>query len=151
MSITFNIPVTLPVFKALTAMLEEGQTHDDVLRDLLKLDSPAEPEKPNPFAHLEEFSVNIARGIGGAVGGFHSRGLWLPNGTQLRARYKGQLFEAQIDSGKWIDSAGNEHNSPSAAASAVTSTNVNGLRFWDAKRPTDTGWRRLEAFVEDKR
>jgi hypothetical protein len=151
MPVTFNIPVGLAVFKALTAMLEEGQTHDDVLRELLQLDSPAEPEKANPFAHLEDISVHVARGIGGAASGFHSRGLWLPNGTQLRARYKGKLFEARIASGKWMDSAGKEHSSPSAAATAITSTNVNGLRFWEAKRPTDSGWRRLEAFVEDKR
>lgn len=151
MSVSFNIPVSLAVFKALTSKLEEGQTHDDVLRELLKLDSLAEPEKPNPFAHFEDFSVSVARGIGGAVNGFHSRGLWLPNGTQLRARYKGQLFKARIASGKWIDSAGEEHSSPSAAATAITSTNVNGLRFWEAKRPRDNGWRRLEAFVEDKR
>ena len=151
MTVTFNIPVSLTVFKALTARLEEGQTHDDVLRELLQLDSPAEPERPNPLAHLEDISVGVARGISGPGNGFHSRGLWLPNGTQLRARYKQRLHEARIESGRWIDSSGNEHNSPSAAATAITSTNVNGLRFWEAKRPTDIGWRRLEAFVEDKR
>ena len=151
MAITFNIPVSLTVFKALTARLEEGQTHDDILRELLQLDSPAEPERHNPFAHFEEVSVGIARGIGGAMGGFHSRGLWLPSGTQLRSRYKGKLYEARIAGTKWLDSTGEEHSSPSAAATAITSTNVNGLRFWEAKRPTDSGWRRLEAFVEDKR
>ena len=151
MPVTFNIPVSLTVFKALTALLEEGQTHDDILRDLLQLDSPAELEKPNPFAQFEEISSNLARGIGGAVGGFHSRGLWLPNGTLLRARYKGRLYEARIAEAKWIDSTGGEQSSPSAAATAITSTNVNGLRFWEAKRPTDNGWRRLEAFVTDKR
>lgn len=151
MAVTFNVPVGLAVFKALTARLEEGQTHDDVLRDLLQLESPAEPERPNPFAQFEEVTASVAQGIGGAVAGFHSRGLWLPNGTQLRARYKGQLHQAQIASGKWIDEDGVDHNSPSAAATAITSTNVNGLRFWEAKRPTDNGWRRLEAFVADKR
>ena len=151
MSEKFNILVSVDVFKALTAKLEEGRNHDDVIRELLELDSLAEPEPPNPFEHFERISTNLARGIGGAVGGFHSRGLWLPNGTELRARYKQRVYEARIADGQWIDADGNEHNSPSAAANSITSTTVNGLRFWEAKRPTDKGWRRLEAFVADKR
>jgi len=147
----FNIQVSLDVFKELTARLQEGQTHDDVVRELLELDSVAEPEPPNPFEHLDQFSTGIMRGLGGPASGFHSRGLWLPNGTQLRARYKQRLYQAQIADGKWVDSKGNEFSSPSAAATAITLTNVNGLRFWEAKRPTDNGWRRLEAFVADKR
>ena len=37
MSASFNISVSLEVFKKLTAMLEEGQSHDDVIRELLRL------------------------------------------------------------------------------------------------------------------
>jgi hypothetical protein len=108
-------------------------------------------ERPNPFEHFDEITGNITRGLGGPEAGFYSRGLWLPNGTRLRARYKQRLFEARIADGKWVDTVGNEHTSPSAAAAAITSTNVNGLHFWEAKRPTDHGWRRLQAFVADKR
>jgi hypothetical protein len=151
MPVSFNIQVSLAVFKALTSRLEEGQTHDDVIRELLELDSVTELEPPNPFERFEDITGNFTRSFGGPESGFYSRGLWLPNGTLLRARYKQRLYEARIADGKWLDADGNEHTSPSAAASAITSTNVNGLHFWEAQRPTDSGWRRLQAFVADKR
>ena len=151
MAVTFNIQVSLAVFKALTSRLEEGQTHDDIIRDLLELDSVTELEPPNPFESMQEVTSNFTRALGGPEAGFYSRGLWLPNGTLLRARYKQRLYEARIAQGKWIGSDGVEHGSPSAAATAITSTNVNGLHFWEAKRPTDNGWRRLQAFAADKR
>ena len=150
MIVQHSIKIGLAAYKALTARLEEGQTYDDVIRELLQLDSDAEPEPPRPFAHIDEVSSGFVRGFVGPAGGFHSRGLWLPNGTELRARYKQQLYQARIEDGKWIDFDGNEHSSPSAAANAVTATTVNGLRFWEGKRPTDGGWRRLEAFVPNK-
>lgn len=150
MIVKHSIQVSLAAYKALTAKLEEGQTYDDVIRELLQLDSDAEAEPPHPLSHFEDVTSGFVRGFVGPAGGFHSRGLWLPNGTELRARYKQQLYQARIEEGKWIDVDGNEHNSPSAAANAVTSTTVNGLRFWEAKRPTDGGWRRLEALVPDK-
>jgi hypothetical protein len=150
MGLKFPINVSLAVFKALTARLHEGQTHDDVIRDLLEIDSIAEPELPSPFEGVGAIAEAISRGMHARVGGFHSRGLWLPDGTQLRARYKQKLYSAEISGGQWIDDAGGEHPSPSAAASAITSTNVNGLRFWEAKRPTDNGWCRLEALAGGK-
>lgn len=151
MAVTFNIQVSLDVYKALTSRLEEGQTHDDIIRELLELDSVTELERPNPFEHVQEVTSTLARSLSGPGAGFYSRDLWLPNGTNLRARYKQRLYEARIADGKWIGSDGIEQTSPSAAASAITSTNVNGLHFWEAKRPTDNGWRRLQAFVADKR
>ena len=146
----FTIEVSLSVFKALTARLGEGQTHDDVIRDLLEIDSISEPELPNAFEGVGAIAEAISRGMNARIGGFHSRGLWLPDGTKLRARYKQQLHSAEISSGRWVDETGMDHPSPSAAASAITSTNVNGLRFWEAKRPMDNGWRRLEAFTGGK-
>lgn len=147
---TYPIDVSLPVFKALTAKLEEGMTHDDVLRDILSIDSIIEPETEDPFAALTSFSESykqVAHERSGK-GGFFSRGLWLPNGTRLRARYKHRQYLAGITDDTWIDERGKSHTSPSAAATAITKTNVNGLRFWEAKRPGDGAWRRLDLLVQ---
>ena len=140
-SLPYVVPVDLDVFKALTARLEQdGQTHNDVLRELLALDSVIEADDGG--GPLESVAEVMAQSLNG--GRFYSRGLMLPDGTDLRARYKGQEHRAIIHKGRWISEDGSEFDSPSAAASGVTSTNVNGLRFWEAKRPGDPGWRRLD-------
>lgn len=150
MSVRFPIHVTLPVFKALTARLEEGQTHDDVLRDLLEIDSIVEPEPDQLIQGLTAFQEGFqqARHERSGKGGFFSRGLWLPNGTKLRARYKGKEYRATVTNNQWLDAENRPQTSPSAAASAITGNNVNGLRFWEAKRPEDASWRRLDILVQ---
>lgn len=143
-----QIDVSLDVYKALTAKLSfEGQTYDDVIRDLLELDSPLEAEdRTDLSAAIESVSVSFARSLDPTA--FYSRGLRLPHGTQLKARYKGGNYSAHIANGMWLDSEGNQHHSPSAAATAITGNNVNGLRFWEARRPGDGTWRRLDTLVK---
>ena len=132
-----QIDIDFDVFKALTGLREhEGHSYNDVLRDLLGLDSLQEADVP------ETLSEAMSRTLGPP--GYHSRGIHLPNGTQLKARYKQREYGAAIQGDRWLDQDGREHLSPSAAASAITGTNVNGLRFWEAKRPGDSGWCRLE-------
>ncbi|WP_088309290.1 DUF2924 domain-containing protein [Novosphingobium sp. B 225] len=146
-----TISVSLAVFKALTERLtSDDQTFDDILRDLLQLDSPLEPEQAgaiqgallNQLAPLVEMSLKIQRGDG-----FVSRTLHLPNGTQLRARYKGQMYLAKITDNQWSSSDGSIQSSPSAAARAITGNSVNGLRFWEAMRPSDRNFIRLEKLL----
>lgn len=147
-----TVHVDLEVFKALTVRLEyEGQTHNDILRELLGLDSiieetPPEPAIVNALAALSKSADQFGRP---AEHGFFSRGLFLPHGTKLRARYKGKQYLAAIQKDHWVDQTGQIQASPSAAATAITDTNVNGLRFWEALRPGDTTWRRLE-FIRNR-
>lgn len=144
----YQISVDLQVYKTLTSMLHsEGQDHNAVLRDLLKLDSPIEPEVDRgPLERLADSFAPLSIGSSG----FHSRGLFLPNGSVLRARYKGVEYTGQILNSKWVDRDGKEHSSPSAAAHAITGTTVNGWRFWEAKLPNDAGWRRLDVIQSSK-
>lgn len=136
-----QVEIDFDVYKALTARREhEMHTYNDVLRNLLGLESIQEPEEAE--SPLQAASDSIARRLG--MFGFYSRGIHLPNGTMLRARYKQREHKARIVNDKWFDELEREHSSPSAAASAITGTNVNGLRFWEAKRPSDTAWLRLE-------
>ena len=136
-----QIDIDFDVFKALTGLRKsENHAYNDVLRELLSLDSIVEPDLPEH--PLQSASDALTRPLG--FDGFTTRGLHLPNGTLLRARYKHREYLARIDQGKWIDDSGRAHASASAAAAAITGTNVNGLRFWEAKRPSDLSWQRLE-------
>ena len=147
-----TVSVDFEVFKALTARLEyEGQSHNDVIRELLGLDSiieesPPEPAIANALAAWSKSADQFGRP---AERGFFSRGLFLPDGTKLRARYKGRQYHAAIQNDHWVDQDGHIHASPSAAATAITDTNVNGLRFWEAMRPGETTWKRLE-FIRNR-
>lgn len=142
-----QIEVSLDVYKALTAALNyEGQTYDDVLRALLRLDSPMELENRNPaLDRIEPVVLGFSRGLDPKA--FYSRGLRIPDGTKLRATYKGVPYIADIRDGCWVDMNGVSHSSPSAAASAITGNNVNGLRFWEAQLPGEELWRRLDSLV----
>lgn len=125
-----QLEIDFDVFKALTAMREnEADSYNSVLRRLLKLDSIS-----------DDFEQLLA-----------GKSLWLgnaefPDGTKFRATYKGKTYHAQAADGRWVDSEGRERKSPSDAAFQITRTNINGWRFWNALRPGDTTWQRLDAF-----
>jgi len=135
-----QIEIDFEVFKALTMLRQtENHTYNEVLRDLLGLQKTVGRQLSDQL-----------RGVTAAFGpkpntGFLSRGLYLPDGTLIRATYKGRSYEARIEKGKWISSDNREFASPSGAAHAITGTQVNGLRFWEARRPSDTEWRKLDA------
>jgi hypothetical protein len=135
-----QIEVDFEVFKALTMLRQsESHTYNEVLRDLLGLQKTAARQ-------MTERLSGFAAALGPKPNtGFVSRGLYLPDGTLLRAKYKGRTYEAQIEKGRFLLADGREFSSPSGAAHAVTSTQVNGLRFWEARRPSDTEWRKLDA------
>jgi hypothetical protein len=125
-----QIDVDFDVYKALTVnRATEEVTYNDVLRELLGLGAA----KP--------VMSTANKGSGGAT----FKGVFLPNGTQFRVRYKGTLYTAEIKSGQWVDQNGASRSSPSDAASAITKTQVNGWRFWEVKRPNDPAWRKLVA------
>jgi hypothetical protein len=133
-----QIEVDFEVFKALTARRRhEGHTYNDVVRELCGL----------PARDSKEIEIIPAARPPGQKRSFVSRDLSLPHGTQLRATYKGTSYCARIDDGRWIDEDGVEHRSPSAAARYITGNNVNGLRFWQGKRPDDQGWLNLDVLM----
>ena len=136
-----SIEIDFEVFKALTALRRsESHTYNQVIRDLLDLGT----SHPAAFSGLEGMGEAIEKTM---LGGFESRGLFLPNGTQLRATHKGKGYSASIRGGQWVAENGQKFTSPSAAASAITQNNVNGWRFWQAKRPSDSEWRNLDALA----
>ena len=132
-----QIEIDFEVWKELTIRrAHEGHSYKDVLRDLLNL---------KPATHQQHADAPVP--LSGKHKGFALRDGELVEGTQLRAVYKGEEHRAYIREGRWIDEDGREHSSPSAAASAISGTNVNGLRFWHAKRPNDRDFTRLDILL----
>jgi hypothetical protein len=116
-----NIDIDFDVFKALTnRRSSESVTYNDVLREMLGLPSAT----ASPQASGD---------------GWTWKGVTLPNGTELRAEYKGQAYFAKIEGGKWMQN-GKPRSSPSAAAYAITQSGINGWWFWSVKRPGDVIW-----------
>ena len=140
-----QIDIDFEVFKALTSRRRsESHTYNEVIRELLDIDCGSVVHKLTPMHELQSTIANIAKGGRVPTSGFVIRGLFLPNGTLLRATHKGATYGAQIADGKWLSDDGSIYGSPSAAASAITQNNVNGWRFWQAKRPSDPDWRNLD-------
>lgn len=156
-----QIDIDFEVFKGLTALREhEGDSYNAVIRRLLKL--PAQNSQAGVPNALDRGTVrdlseaNALLGTKSAAATYINAlmpqdGAWFdnvhfPEGTQFRASYKGQTFFAVIKNGCWVDSNGLVRTSPSAAASAISNTNVNGWRFWYAKRPGDQNWTRMDEF-----
>ena len=74
----------------------------------------------------------------------------LPAGTRLRMLYGGVEHTGTVVNGKW--KVGDRHyNTPSQAASGVARTRsggktmLNGWKYWQVKRPSDTSWVSLDA------
>lgn len=133
-----QIEIDFEVFKALTALRKsENHTYNEVIRDLLGLRRTLSGNISAAFVGFNDLVGPSGRS------GFVASGRFLPDGTILRARYKGKQYEGFIRDGRWFDGRSKEHSSASAAARDITQTNVNGLTFWEAKRPSDTDWTKL--------
>ncbi len=139
-----QIEIDFQVFKELTARRRsESHTYNEVIRELLDIDE-ASPTFEEPLT--TRISGVLDNAFRTPTSGVSFRHLFLPNGTLLRATHKGSAFGATIMDGKWVNDDGSHSASPSAAAKAITGNNVNGWRFWQAKRPSDTEWRNLDMF-----
>ncbi len=161
-----QIDIDFDVFKALTAKrMSETDTYNAVLRRLLALpdQGAVEAEKPSALLNGADWAARGSPPRNAAEAAAWGRewdaarnavipeGAWFdnkffPNGTRFRVTYKGQLFTAEIREGRWIGSDGVVRTSPSAAAGAISNTNVNGWRFWYALCPGASEWRRLDSF-----
>lgn len=115
------IEVDFEVYKALTMRRSsEEVTYNDVLREILKLE-------PAPKSDQQDQGSWIVKGVN------------FPKGTVFKADYKGKEYTGSVvDGGMVVD--GKKYTTPSAAAVAITSNNVNGWRFWQCKRPGETAW-----------
>ena len=137
-----QIEIDFDVFKALTIRREsENVSCNDVLRDLLGLNSGS--AKSPSYAKAEKPLKALLASE--SLGGYAFRGGFLPNGTKLKALYKNRIYTAEIIDGSWLSEDGVKHGTPSAAVTHITGTATNAGRFWNAKRPGDSEWHRLNS------
>jgi hypothetical protein len=131
-----TIQVDFDVFKAITARrASEEVTENDVLRQLFGLASATAGARAAGSRHQP--------------GDWVSKGVRFPQGTQARAKYKGQLHLAEVKDGALVLN-GKRHDSPSSAAMAVTNnTPVNGWTFWEVKLPGSGEWQTMKRLRMD--
>jgi len=70
--------------------------------------------------------------------GYHWKNVFLPNGTSLRMKYKGEYYYAAIQGDKTIFNG--KEVSPSEFANSLTETSRNAWRDIWVKRPNDLEW-----------
>jgi hypothetical protein len=128
-----QIDVSFQNWQRLTGLLEnERDTLDKVIERLLA-------------DHLALQGKRGARG-GQIAHELAWKGVSLPNGSLLRATFKGKTYFAEIMEGRWFDREGGaRRTSPSQAAKVITGCATNGWLFWEIQRPGETGWTRLDA------
>ena len=125
-----SIEVDFEVFKALTVRRKtEATTHNDVIRELLRL----------PVATQAEVRPPTSEGRG-----WVSKGVLFPNGTEFRATHKGRTYMGRVDDNQFVLD-GKAVTSPSEAAVRITGSAVNGWRFWYCRFPHETRWRRIDS------
>ena len=154
-----QIEIDFDVFKELTARREsETDSYNAVIRRLLKLPTTSAlagyhsgptnalaSRLDGALAHYVRKHSPSVNALANVLGGAWFDNVHFLEGTQFRATYKGQTHTAEICNGRWVGSDGIVRTSPSAAAGAISQTNVNGWRFWYFKRPGDDDWQRMDA------
>ena len=116
------------------------------LRRLLKL-----PTNGAAAAGAKETNIANSDELKAAAGVAWSwKGVVLPHGTDLRMDYRGQMVRGRVENGKWVVEA-KFYTSPSDAAGSSVVTkdgdhpSLNGWIYWEAKRPSDVTWRKLQS------
>lgn len=132
-----QVEISFSNWQRLTALLEgERDSYDNVIARLIA-------------DRMASTKAIVAVPRGAPV--LAMKGVSLPNGTMLRATFKGKTYFAEIIEGRWFDrSTGEMRNSPSQAACAITGGVTNGWRFWQVQRPGDEQWVLLGDLREDQ-
>jgi hypothetical protein len=139
-----QIEIDFEVFKELTSRLkDERDTYNEAIRRLLTL--PASDLSADLVSFEPAGVASQSQGLLGTSPGVWYSNVFFPDGTVFRATYKGQTYYASIKESVWVDGFGLTRTSPSDAASAISKTNVNGWKFWFARRPYDADWARLDS------
>lgn len=126
-----QIQIDLAVHKKIEGNRQSfGETPNDVLRRVFGLAIPSTPSLDQKRESKSGWMLKA--------------GVWLPEGTKLRAKYKGKMIEAEVI-GNGLKCKGENYRSPSAAACAATGTSVNGWHFWDFFDDSSGTWRPISS------
>ena len=123
-----TVEIDFEVFKALTMRHDTPEvTDNDVIRELLGLE-PVDSMNGSPRGVTQSGKRPWV-----------SKGVIFPHGTEFRATYKGQVYQAEVKEGALVYK-GERYTSPSPAAMKVTRTQINGWTFWECKMPDSELW-----------
>ena len=115
-----QIEIDFEVFKHLTNLRSaESVTYNDVIREHFKLPPTAKPGKTAASSGKPWVVSDTS----------------FPAGSEFIADYKGKTHSGIVRDGKLELSDGRKFTTPSAAAMGITTSNVNGWRFWKCKLP----------------
>jgi hypothetical protein len=131
-----TIEVDFDVFKALTLRRPtEDVSENDVLRELLGLPRRQHAAPVTSATHAQKDT---------AQGGWITKGVQFPAGSEFRANYKGQTHLGRVENGALVLN-GKRFDTPSAAAMSITGNPVNGWTFWECRMPGHASWQIIKA------
>lgn len=126
-----NVPIPTRLFLAVADYLKQKKSKED----------PVEAIK---FA-IEFWMKNgdgrarAASRVNEIEKGYWWKEVFLPHGTALRMRYKGNYFYAKIEQDSVVYE-GKIYRSPSKIANEITNSSRNAWRDFEIKRPEDKHW-----------
>jgi hypothetical protein len=129
-----SIELDFDVWKELTLLrTSEEDTYSDVIRALLRRNMATEVTP-----------LNTKMGLGGLYGrrarGTSNAGIIIPNGTEIKAKYKGKIYIGSVKDNAFVVD-GHNYSTFSAAAHSITNTNLNGWYFWECRLPGQSEWK----------
>lgn len=120
-----TIEIDFDVHKKLTSLRDTPEVKEnDVLRELLGL-SPVEQSNNSEQKP--------------AVKPYVWKGVTFPHGTELRAEYNKQRYNAKIENGAIIYED-TSYTAPSTVAEAITGKAWNGWKFFECRMPGKKQW-----------
>lgn len=120
-----TIEIDFDVYKEITFRRTRPEMKEnDVLRKLLGLDQVKQSNE------AEQKPVGKP---------YVWKGVTFPHGTEFRAEYKGQRYDAKIEDGA-IVYEGKRFTAPSSVAEDITGKPWNGWKFFESKIPGKKQW-----------
>lgn len=128
---TISVPIPTHVFLSLTDFLKQsGSTRDPVEVIHTAIDYWME----NASWKKEDLLPDVFD----QEKGYLWKQVFLPHGSIIRMKYKGQYFYAKVEGDRILYEE--KEVSPSEFANSVTGTSRNAWRDLEIKRPSDSGW-----------
>lgn len=127
-----TIEIDFDVFKELTVRrATENVSYNDVLREILGISQTQTPV--TTIAPEKTFA-----------GGWTTKGVTFPEGTEFRSTYRGKTLTGKVQSGALIVN-GQSFDSASSAAGSITGNSVNGWIFWECRLPGKSTWQLMKS------
>ncbi len=128
-----NIEISFEVYQRIEAERKSfSDSRDNALRRLLGMEENGSSPKSDEIKSASERGIDLGFGV------------YLPHGTEMRMRYKGEYHYGIVqDSAIYVDDTA--YFSASDSAKAIAKYNVNGWYKWEVKLPGSESWVLLDS------